>query len=408
MSLRAVTAIFFSAACLCGAQQMPPQKVPVCDGTKLPSDVRITSDVQKVDFGPYLTALKSSVQRTWYSMIPSEAMPPLSTRGEVVIDFKIEKDGRISELEYKCASGYVVLDRAAWGGITQAAPFPPLPTEFKGDYLTLRFTFYFNPSPEIAGRFDNSAAAPNSAGSAHVAYEPSAIPEVNTVWPDRAGHPHPNDPGIGESVELGKPVHVVDPIIPAELRDKVLAVVFTGTMTVDGTFENLQERGGPSELSDAALKAIQQWRYSASTWAGKPGEAKVFIVVRSNKGNFSASVEPDLPVPTEPRKPIKEQISNGELFYIQPGKIQVPQATYAPDPEYSEAARVAKDNGTVVLGVILGSDGIPGDIWVIRKLGLGLDQKAIEAVRRWRFQPAMRDGKPIPVLLAVEVNFHIH
>jgi len=54
-----------------------------------------------------------------------------------------------------------------------------------------------------------------------------------------------------------------------------------------------------------------------------------------------------------------------------------PKVLYQPDPEYSEAARYAKFQGMLVLGMIVGRDGDPKDVWVVKKLGLGLDQKAI-------------------------------
>jgi TonB family protein len=66
-------------------------------------------------------------------------------RGKVSIEFAIMKDGRVQGLTLTGTSGDVSLDRAAWGGITASNPFPPLPAEFRGDYLALRFHFYYNP-----------------------------------------------------------------------------------------------------------------------------------------------------------------------------------------------------------------------------------------------------------------------
>ena len=76
-----------------------------------------------------------------------------------------------------------------------------------------------------------------------------------------------------------------------------------------------------------------------------------------------------------------------------------------PDPEYSEEARHAKYQGTVLLWVIVGADGRPRDIRVQRSLGMGLDEKAVEAVRRWTFEPAMKDGQPVAVQVNIEVSF---
>jgi protein TonB len=90
------------------------------------------------------------------------------------------------------------------------------------------------------------------------------------------------------------------------------------------------------------------------------------------------------------------------------GGVSAPKAIYAPDPEYSEEARKVKHMCTVVLWLVVGPDGRPRDIKVLRTLGLGLDEKAIEAVKNWRFEPAYKDGKPVSCMINVEVNFHLY
>jgi protein TonB len=90
------------------------------------------------------------------------------------------------------------------------------------------------------------------------------------------------------------------------------------------------------------------------------------------------------------------------------GGVSAPRILFAPDPEYSEEARKAKYQGTVVLWVVVGPDGRPRDIRVQRSLGLGLDEKAMEAVRTWKFDPARKDGQPVAVQINVEVNFRLY
>jgi protein TonB len=90
------------------------------------------------------------------------------------------------------------------------------------------------------------------------------------------------------------------------------------------------------------------------------------------------------------------------------GGVSAPRALDTPDPEYSEEARKAKYQGTCVLWLVVGPDGKPRDVKVARALGMGLDEKAIEAVRNWRFEPAMKDGKPVAVQINVEVNFRLY
>jgi protein TonB len=90
------------------------------------------------------------------------------------------------------------------------------------------------------------------------------------------------------------------------------------------------------------------------------------------------------------------------------GGISAPRPISTPDPEYTEAARQAKYQGTCILGLIVDADGHPRDIRITRGIGLGLDEKAIAAVKQWQFQPAMKDGHPVAVLISVEVSFKLY
>jgi TonB family protein len=90
------------------------------------------------------------------------------------------------------------------------------------------------------------------------------------------------------------------------------------------------------------------------------------------------------------------------------GGVSKPRLVYGPDPEYSEEARKAKFMGTCALSLIVGPDGRPRDIAIARSVGLGLDEKAIETVKTWKFDPAMKDGKPVAVQIIVEVAFHLY
>ena len=84
-----------------------------------------------------------------------------------------------------------------------------------------------------------------------------------------------------------------------------------------------------------------------------------------------------------------------------------PKLIYKIEPEFSEEARKAKHQGTVVLTIEVDTSGKPSRFVVVSGLGLGLDQKAIEAVSQWRFRPAFRDGKPVATSARIEVNFRL-
>lgn len=101
----------------------------------------ILSDTLGVDFGPYLEIVKREVRKNWYNLIPESVE---FKKGEVSIQFTILKDGKVAGLGLVEGSGDTSLDRAAWGGITSSMPFPPLPSEFTGPNLTLRFDFFYN------------------------------------------------------------------------------------------------------------------------------------------------------------------------------------------------------------------------------------------------------------------------
>ena len=89
------------------------------------------------------------------------------------------------------------------------------------------------------------------------------------------------------------------------------------------------------------------------------------------------------------------------------GGVSAPAVILKVEPEYSEEARKAKFQGAVVLALIVDEKGNPREIRVVRPLGLGLDQKAIEAVEKWRFRPGLKDGKAVPVQATIEVNFRL-
>jgi len=89
------------------------------------------------------------------------------------------------------------------------------------------------------------------------------------------------------------------------------------------------------------------------------------------------------------------------------GGVTAPLVLHKVEPEYSEEARKAKYQGTVLLYVEIDSSGRATNIKVQRSLGLGLDEKAIEAVKQWKFKPGYKDGKPVTVAAIIEVNFRL-
>jgi len=88
-------------------------------------------------------------------------------------------------------------------------------------------------------------------------------------------------------------------------------------------------------------------------------------------------------------------------------KITAPVLLVKVEPEFSEEARKAKFQGTVLLGIEVDTSGHARNLRVLRGLGLGLDEKAMEAVSRWLFRPGVEDGRPVVTSATVEVNFRL-
>ena len=89
------------------------------------------------------------------------------------------------------------------------------------------------------------------------------------------------------------------------------------------------------------------------------------------------------------------------------GSVSAPKVRSKVEPDYTEEARKAKLQGTVLLYIEVGEDGKPKNLRVMRSLGLGLDEKAMDAASRWRFQPGHKNGKPVTVAATIEVNFRL-
>ena len=87
--------------------------------------------------------------------------------------------------------------------------------------------------------------------------------------------------------------------------------------------------------------------------------------------------------------------------------ITPPRQIYSPDPKYPVSEQHISRQGAVKLKLVVRSDGVPSDITVSRSLDPEFDNAAIDAVKQWKFSPAMKDGAPIAVQIAIEVNFHL-
>ena len=90
------------------------------------------------------------------------------------------------------------------------------------------------------------------------------------------------------------------------------------------------------------------------------------------------------------------------------GGVAAPELLHSVEPEFTEDARRANFQGIVSIRLIVDSQGNPQDVQLVQHLGMGLDEKAIEAVRQYKFKPAMYQGHPVSVQIVIEMSFHLH
>jgi len=174
---------------------------------------------------------------------------------------------------------------------------------------------------------------------------------------------------------------------PEALADHLSGSVLVSlTVGIDGVPTDIKVVKGLGEgLDEKAVEAVSQWRFQPGTKKGVPVavQAQVSVIFR---------------LLNDPQKAAAFPAS---------GDVAAPSLISKVEPEYSKEAREKKLSGNVLLSIIVGADGVPRDIKVVSPLGLGLDEKAIQAVSRWRFKPGTKSGVPVPVKAQVEVSFKL-
>lgn len=90
-----------------------------------------------------------------------------------------------------------------------------------------------------------------------------------------------------------------------------------------------------------------------------------------------------------------------------PDCLSAPRVISSSPPTYSEEARKAKIEGDCIVSMVIDDKGNPNNLHVVSSLGMGLDERAIEAIKKWKFEPAFKDGKPVAAKLTVQVSFHL-
>ena len=100
-------------------------------------------------------------------------------------------------------------------------------------------------------------------------------------------------------------------------------------------------------------------------------------------------------------------IASGQGSVQETRRSSAPVPIHRVDPEYTEEARNAEIEGSVLIRAVIDENGVPAETKVERSLNQGLDAKAIEAVKKWRFKPGLKDGNPVPVSVSILINFRL-
>ena len=254
-------------------------------------------------------------------------------------------------------------------------------------------------------------------------------------------------PGLSEAprVQPSRSVyHSVDPgVTPPQLLPSEPLPVFTGKCKKqDDSVEfvaTVNERGEPRDIiysrglvTDAdrlALQIVTADRFTPGTHAGEPAAVVISITV-SLKGcietitdesghkselfhlrfqptqQLAAIMRP--PGGADPTASLQSPTSDGAKVYRVGGGVTAPIPLNSVAARYTDAASRAKINGICWISFVVDTNGIPENVKVIRGLDPGLDKNAIDAVNRYRFKPAMKDGQPVPVMLTIQIAFKVY
>lgn len=154
--MKMLSVLLLSSVCVFGQTVPSPVKY---------GNIEVLSDTRGVDFAPYLQRISQVVRQNWYILIPESAE---QKKGKLAIEFAIAKDGKVTDMRLVASSGDRSIDAPAWGSITNSSPFPPLPAEFKGEYLALRLRFSYNPGEKnylVRSRKGNTEGSPTKSKS---------------------------------------------------------------------------------------------------------------------------------------------------------------------------------------------------------------------------------------------------
>jgi TonB family protein len=242
----------------------------------------------------------------------------------------------------------------------------------------------------------------------------------SVVLPLRAGQSiqQSNIPPCAQS--LDDPAHYPDNMVHPKYPKDALRIGIQGKVALraviapEGKVKDLAVLSGDPEFSQNALVAIRTWRFHPELRHGQPVETTYKIEVRFNPmlQEANSDVELESPLPESPpisslAKPRRQDLGL-EIYRMSEPGIVAPKQLYSPAPEFSEKARIEKQQGQVGIDLVVGADGLPRDLQIACSSAPDLNDNAIATVKHWKFAPATKDGKPVPVEILVDVSFRLY
>jgi TonB family protein len=212
--------------------------------------------------------------------------------------------------------------------------------------------------------------------------------------------PKPFDDGSypqGPGITSPKITNAVAAVYPGETGSEsgLIATTISLIVGADGVPVKMHVVHSGSEACDsAAMEAVRQSTFEPGLLDGKPVPVRAVVRVA-----FWADKRPAVPKVLR----VRYELSGHSQQYDQP-----PALTRNVPAQFSEEARARKIGGTVLISLTVSEDGLPTDLKVVKPLGAGLDEKALESVSQYRFRPAMKDGKPVAAQISVQVMFRLY
>jgi TonB family protein len=259
---------------------------------------------------------------------------------------------------------------------------------------------------------------PDSAFQIPAGYQEAKIEELlQAINPMKPGAPQQEPPApaqaqapdgvnrVGGGVTAPRLVAKTEPTYTEE--DRQARVQGTVTLYIqvspEGRATNMRVlRSLTPGLDQRAMEAVANWRFDPGMKNGLPVTVEANIEVNfrllDDKEGAALAAQP---------RAVPAAIQQAAQVGGYPAKTTTPRLIRKTEPEYTEEARKAKYQGTVTLTAVINAEGLAQDFRVVHSLGLGLDEKAIEAVKQWKFEPGTRDGKPVATMSIIEVNFRL-